>query len=279
MLASSSLRWPNRPGTSHLAATLTGLGVGFAFAAMSNLIVEAVPPGTTWCCHRHQYNHPHDRRRGRARSPRPSLRYILPDGLPRGAWVHVVVCDPGRCRGSRSIRGDPRSRSQATWGAASSRLPSRNPHSIRHDGVGLHRRRHRRLTRGGSCTALRARGGPAARARATVVCAWEPASDIGAIGEAFVPTVDVFVDAEHHAEETLRAALEGLQADPSVQVDAVSVEGLAATVLVDEGARCGAARRRLARPRCSEKPAARLGQPYISLGMPPCPLVIVLPRP
>jgi EmrB/QacA subfamily drug resistance transporter len=42
VLAMASARWE-----FYLAATLVGAGVGFAFASMANLIVEAVPPGKT----------------------------------------------------------------------------------------------------------------------------------------------------------------------------------------------------------------------------------------
>jgi nucleotide-binding universal stress UspA family protein len=66
-----------------------------------------------------------------------------------------------------------------------------------------------------------------------IVCAWA-ASDTAYIGEAFAPTVDVFLAAEHHAEEILRAALERLAPDPAVGVEAVSVEGHPATVLSEQ---------------------------------------------
>src|SRR6266700_1882800 len=42
VLAVAGSRWE-----IYLAATLVGAGVGFAFASMANLIVEAVPPGQT----------------------------------------------------------------------------------------------------------------------------------------------------------------------------------------------------------------------------------------
>ena len=42
VLATAGARWE-----IYLAATLVGAGVGFAFASMANLIVEAVPPGQT----------------------------------------------------------------------------------------------------------------------------------------------------------------------------------------------------------------------------------------
>jgi MFS family permease len=42
VLAIAGARWE-----IYLAATLIGTGVGFSFAAMANLIVEAVPPGQT----------------------------------------------------------------------------------------------------------------------------------------------------------------------------------------------------------------------------------------
>jgi len=42
VLAVAGSRWE-----IYLASTLVGIGVGFAFASMANLIVEAVPPGQT----------------------------------------------------------------------------------------------------------------------------------------------------------------------------------------------------------------------------------------
>lgn len=66
-----------------------------------------------------------------------------------------------------------------------------------------------------------------------VVCAWEaPAASY--IGETFVPTADAFLDAEHHAEEVLRTALERLAPNPAVRVEALSVEGHPATVLSEQ---------------------------------------------
>jgi nucleotide-binding universal stress UspA family protein len=66
-----------------------------------------------------------------------------------------------------------------------------------------------------------------------VVCAWE-ASASAFIGEAFAPTPDVFLEAEHHAEAVLRSALERLAPDNTVQVEALSAEGHPATVLVEQ---------------------------------------------
>lgn len=67
-----------------------------------------------------------------------------------------------------------------------------------------------------------------------VVCAWEPLTS-AYVGEAFAATPDAFVAAEHHAEEVLRAALEQLPPH-DVQVEAVSIEGRPAAVLVDQAA-------------------------------------------
>lgn len=66
-----------------------------------------------------------------------------------------------------------------------------------------------------------------------IVCAWEP-SDSAYIGEAFVPTPDVFLAAENRADDVLRTALEQLAPDPAIDVEALSVEGHAATVLVEQ---------------------------------------------
>ena len=54
------------------------------------------------------------------------------------------------------------------------------------------------------------------------------------MGEAFAPTTDAFLEAEHHAEEVLRTALERLSPDAAVTVEAVAVEGHPATVLVEQ---------------------------------------------
>ena len=65
-----------------------------------------------------------------------------------------------------------------------------------------------------------------------VVCAWEPTAS-AYVGEAFAATSDAFVAAEHHAEDVLRAAL-GRVPHPGVRVEAISAEGSAAGVLVEQ---------------------------------------------
>jgi nucleotide-binding universal stress UspA family protein len=67
-----------------------------------------------------------------------------------------------------------------------------------------------------------------------VVCAWEPAAS-AYVGEAFTVTPDAFVAAEHHAEDVLRASL-GRVRHEGVQVEALSIEGRAASVLVEQAA-------------------------------------------
>ena len=54
------------------------------------------------------------------------------------------------------------------------------------------------------------------------------------MGEAFAPTADVLLEAEHHAEEVLRAALARRAPDATVAIEALSVEGHPATVLVEQ---------------------------------------------
>lgn len=66
-----------------------------------------------------------------------------------------------------------------------------------------------------------------------VVCAWD-ASAGSYLGEAFTPTADGFLEAEHHAEEVLRTALERLAPDADIPVEALAVEGHPATVLVEQ---------------------------------------------
>ena len=67
-----------------------------------------------------------------------------------------------------------------------------------------------------------------------IVCAWEPSAS-GYLGEAFAPTPDAFVGAEHHAEDVLRAALEQLQGEP-LEIEAVAEEGGPAAVLLEQAA-------------------------------------------
>jgi nucleotide-binding universal stress UspA family protein len=66
-----------------------------------------------------------------------------------------------------------------------------------------------------------------------LVCAWEPPT-ARYVGEAFAPTADAFVEAERHAEDVLRAALEEIPSDSGVAIEAVSVEGHPPTVLVEQ---------------------------------------------
>ncbi len=66
-----------------------------------------------------------------------------------------------------------------------------------------------------------------------VVCAWEaPATTY--VGEAFAPTADGLLEAEHHADDTLRDALEALGADRAVVTEALSIEGHAVNVLIEQ---------------------------------------------
>jgi nucleotide-binding universal stress UspA family protein len=66
-----------------------------------------------------------------------------------------------------------------------------------------------------------------------IVCAWEaPATTY--VGEAFAPTADALVEAEHHADDVLRAALTHLEGDATVETEALSVEGHPATVLIEQ---------------------------------------------
>jgi nucleotide-binding universal stress UspA family protein len=66
-----------------------------------------------------------------------------------------------------------------------------------------------------------------------VVCAWE-ASGGAFVGEAFAATADAFTEAERNADDVLRAALEQIGPKPAVEVEALSVEGHAPTVLVEQ---------------------------------------------
>ena len=66
-----------------------------------------------------------------------------------------------------------------------------------------------------------------------IVCAWEPPAGTY-VGEAFAPTADGFVEAEHHADEVLRTALERLAAGPAIETEALAIEGHPATVLIEQ---------------------------------------------
>ncbi len=66
-----------------------------------------------------------------------------------------------------------------------------------------------------------------------VVFAWEPSSS-AYVGEAFAATADAFVEGEHHAEDVLRTALGAVPAGSGMTVEALSVEGDPATVLVEQ---------------------------------------------
>lgn len=67
-----------------------------------------------------------------------------------------------------------------------------------------------------------------------LVCVWS-ASGVAYVGEVFTPTADVFLEAEHHAEEVVEAAVATLGPAPAVSVEAIVVEGHAATALVEQG--------------------------------------------
>ena len=87
----------------------------------------------------------------------------------------------------------------------------------------------------GSAAALRVAAEEAAQRGLPlrIVCAWEPAAGTY-VGEAFAPTADGFVEAEHHAEEVLRTALERVAADAAIETEALAVEGSPAKVLIEQ---------------------------------------------
>jgi nucleotide-binding universal stress UspA family protein len=66
-----------------------------------------------------------------------------------------------------------------------------------------------------------------------IVCAWE-ASAATYVGETFAATPDAFLEAEHHADEVLHAALGILDADAGVEIEALAIEGHPATVLIEQ---------------------------------------------
>ena len=82
---------------------------------------------------------------------------------------------------------------------------------------------------------FRARGGPLARAPAARRLRLGGLRLGSYVGEAFAPTADVLLEAEHHAEEVLAQPLSRASrpTQPS-QIEALSVEGHPATVLVEQ---------------------------------------------
>ena len=110
-----------------------------------------------------------------------------------------------------------------------------------------------------------------------IVCAWEaPAGTY--VGEAFAPTADAFLEAEHHADDVLRTALERLTVDSAVETEALSVEGHPATVLIEQARDAvllvvGSRGRGTAASLLLGSVSQRLAHHA------PCPLVIVPPNP
>jgi len=109
-----------------------------------------------------------------------------------------------------------------------------------------------------------------------IVCAWEAAAATY-VGEAFAPTADSFVEAEHHADEVLRIALERLADGPAIETEALAIEGHPATVLIEQardavllvvGSRGRSTAASLLLGSVSQKLAHHA----------PCPLVIVPPK-
>ena len=183
---------------------------------------------------RDERGHAHHRRRGgqpgRREHPRsePARRRNA-----RGARVHAVVHHHGRRTRRRSRRVDRSAGQKVT--PCSRRLSAR---AATLDGgneavtpgivVGIDGSPQGEAALRFAFEEARLRGLPL-----QIVCAWEP-SDSAYIGEAFVPTPDVFLAAENRADDVLRTALEQLAPDPAIDVEALSVEGHAATVLVEQ---------------------------------------------
>lgn len=108
-----------------------------------------------------------------------------------------------------------------------------------------------------------------------IVCAWGPPAGTY-VGEAFAPTADGIVEAEHHADDVLRAALERLAGGGAIETEALSIEGHPAKVLIEQsqdaallvvGSRGRGAAASLLLGSVSQKLAHHA----------PCPLVIVPP--
>jgi nucleotide-binding universal stress UspA family protein len=66
-----------------------------------------------------------------------------------------------------------------------------------------------------------------------IVCASE-VPPIEYAGAVYTVTADLSVEADHHADAVLQRAVEGLGTDPGIELEALSVHGHPATVLVDQ---------------------------------------------
>jgi nucleotide-binding universal stress UspA family protein len=110
-----------------------------------------------------------------------------------------------------------------------------------------------------------------------IVCAWE-ASAAAYVGETFAATADAFLEGEHHADEVLHTALEGLEADAEVEVEALAIEGHPAAVLIEQAR--GAALLVVGSRGRGTAASLLLGSVSQKLAHhAPCPLVIVPPAP
>ena len=216
----------------YLASLLLGTGIGFAFASMANLIVEAVRADQT----------------GVATGMNTVMRTIggavggqvaasilaaslLADGCRQSTGT-PCVCRSWPSRSHRDPRLHRRSRDSPTGPRLSTRRTA-VPVEMSADPP-RDRRRSRRLSRRRRSARLRRRRGPLRGLPLRVVCAWQTAGlgvrRRGIRGHARRP-----VAAEHHAEDVLRTALERLTVD-DVRVEALSIEGHPAAVLVDQAA-------------------------------------------
>ncbi len=245
----------------YLASLLLGIGVGFAFASMANLIVEAVRPDQT----------------GVATGMNTVMRTIggaiggqvaasilaanlLADGLPERSGVHAVVRDHGASRSRPAI-------------VASLAVPGRRPHRVHAvtlgdasalDGAGAMTRVVVGVdgSRGAEAAlALRRRGGGPARAAAAdrLRLGGRGRRRTSARRSRRPPT------ASSRPSTTPRRCCappsSGSPPDAAVEIEALAIEGQSRQGADRAGARRRAPRRRLARPRRGGEPPARLRQP------------------
>ena len=186
---------------------------------------------------RDERGHANDRRRDRrpGRREHPRRDACSPTGCPaRTATRSPFAIMARRARRGRR-RGARRPRPQAA--------PLAPRHARRAAGVArVSARRRRRSSSSGSTAHPRPtqrfgsrsprRGSAASASGSSAPGSLRPPAYVG---EAFAASPDVFVAAEQHADAALRGALESPRAD-GVDVEALAVEGRAASVLVEQAA-------------------------------------------
>ena len=147
----------------YVAMALVGLGIGFAFSAMSNLVVEAVPRDADRRRDRHERERAHDRRRDRQpdRAPRSSPG-VVGERAAEGERLRAVRSS---CSASRSC--SPASRRRSCPSRAARAVVDGRPRVRHADGRRSDRRRPRPAWRSGSTSTMSGQRGRRRRATAS----------------------------------------------------------------------------------------------------------------